>query len=97
MGRYSVALLVYYLLLFSYYYQFYYHSRFSPVSTLREKSAYIDLEQKNVYLFYSLREFFFAIKKNLFGSNVYFFTLKTHFLKVKTLFYDLLNFKYFYS
>ena len=59
------------------------------ISTVREKCAYIYLEQQNFYYFYSLRKFFFQIKINIFGSNVYFFTLKTHFLKVKILFFDL--------
>ena len=36
----------------------------------REKSAWIYLEQENLNYFYSLRKFFFTIKKNMFGSNV---------------------------
>ena len=35
------------------------------------------------------KRIFFAIKKNIFLSNVRFFTLKIHFLKVKTLLFDL--------
>ena len=43
-----------------------------------------------MYYFYILREFFFPIKKNIFGSNAYIISfLKTHFLKAKALFFDL--------
>ena len=46
---------------------------------------------ENLYKFYSLREFFFAIKKNTFGSNVYFFTLKTLLFELSKIFFLIVN------
>ena len=61
-----------------------------PVKLHREKNLFKSIRKKTE----SLREISFAIKKNILDSSVYFFilkpflSLKTHFLKVKNLFFD---------
>ena len=55
-----------------------------------ERNLHKSIWNKEIlYQFYSLGEFFFAIRINIFGPNVYYFSLKTHFLEVKTPFFDL--------
>ena len=63
--------------------------KLSDLPSLRKNLLKSIWNKKNLYWFSSLRELFFVTKKNIFGSNVYFFTLKTHLLKVMTLFVDL--------
>ena len=46
-------------------------------------------ERNNKLSALALLSLIFAEKKSIFGSNVYLFTLRTHFLKVKTLFFDI--------
>ena len=61
------------------------HYEYSTLYT--ERKLYLD--QRKFVLVLQPKRIFLCNQKNIFSSNVYFFNLKTHILKAKTLFFDL--------